>query len=378
MLSEAEEKRKKILFVLPTLHAGGSENYALRFIKQDNRPEVIWHVWSANAEQGDFHDLFDKAGCHIHYGSIGYYHPKRFYRFYRFLQRESFGVVCTFNGNFGGIALTIARLAGVKIRIAWHRRSTNAFGTNPMKLFFNGFANKLIRLNATKILSNSQYALDQFYEGYWEKDKRFKVIPNGVDASLVTTDLNKEEARKILGVPTHVKIIGHVGRFAEAKNHDTIFKVAAKLINELNQDVYFLFCGKFTDAEAFKTQLNLYKISDRSFPIGLTDKLPLVYKAIDIFYFPSVTEGQPNALIEAMLANLPVLPSNIPSIQEMLPADKQDITVAPNDVEDATEHLFQMLNSKVNISDYQFREWALEQFNPEKKFSCFKNEIDPC
>ena len=55
--------------------------------------------------------------------------------------------------------------------------------------YFNNFANRLIWFNVTKILSNSQYALDQFYEGYWEKDKRFKVIPNGVDASLGTTDL---------------------------------------------------------------------------------------------------------------------------------------------------------------------------------------------
>jgi len=204
------------------------------------------------------------------------------------------------------------------------------------------------------------------------------VIPNGVDANLVTTDLSKEEARKVLGVPTNAKIIGHVGRFAEAKNHDTIFKVAAKLINELNQDVYFLFCGKFTDSEAFKAQLNHHQIADRSLPIGLTDKLPLVYKAIDIFYFPSVTEGQPNALIEAMLADLPILPSDIPSIQEMLPPDRTNISVAPKDVENTTEYLFQLLNSDIDIQVYLFREWALEYFDPEKNFNLFQKEIGKC
>ena len=126
---------QKILFIIPTLHAGGSENYALRFIRYCKDFPMVWYVWSANAEHGDLHSSFKETGCHTHYGSIGYYHPKRFYRFYRFLQRESFDIVCTFNGNFGGVALTIARLAGINSRIAWHRRSTNAFGTNPLKLF---------------------------------------------------------------------------------------------------------------------------------------------------------------------------------------------------------------------------------------------------
>lgn len=372
----SEQKYRKILFVLPSLHAGGSENYALRFIKQTNRSKITWHVWSANPKRGDLHSLFEEAGCHIHYGSIGYYHPRRFYRFYRFLRRESFDVVCTFNGNFGGVALAIAKLAGVNNRIAWHRRSTNAFGTNPLKLFFNDFVNRLIRLNATKILSNSKFALDQFYEGYWEKDSRFKVIPNGVDASLITTDMSREEARRVLGLPVNAKIIGHVGRYAPAKNHDTIFKVAAKLIKQEPQKIYFMFCGKYTDSSAFKRQLDYYEISDYCSPIGLTDKLPIVYKAMDVFYFPSVTEGQPNALIEAMLANLPVLPSNIPSILEMLPADKLSFAVAPTNVSSAIQILSKMLTSEKYTSEFKYKKWALKTFAPQRNFHLFQKEIE--
>ena len=61
MLSEGAEK--KILIVLPTLHAGGSENYALRFIRFSSDLAVDWHVWSADAEHGDLHGLFEEAGC---------------------------------------------------------------------------------------------------------------------------------------------------------------------------------------------------------------------------------------------------------------------------------------------------------------------------
>lgn len=376
MLSEGAEK--KILIVLPTLHAGGSENYALRFIRFSSDLAVDWHVWSADAEHGDLHDLFEEAGCHIHYGSIGYYHPQRFYRFYRFLKQQSFDAVCTFNGNFGGVALTIARLAGVGCRIAWHRRSTNAFGENRFKLLFNKLVNSLVRWHATKILSNSKYALEQFYPGYWEKDSRFKIIPNGVDASLVQTDLTQEEARKQLGVNLNAKIIGNVGRFAPAKNHKTIFQVAAKLIKEDKLDVYFMFCGKYTDSAEFKAQLETYEIADRCFAMGLQENVAIVYRAMDVFYFPSVTEGQPNALIEAMLAGLPVLPSNIAPIKEMFPPERKAITVAPENVEQAAEYLSQIIASDERAGIFRYEEWALKRFNPATNFGIFQKEMDRC
>src|SRR5699024_9011143 len=128
-----------------------------------------------------------KAGCRVIYQSISYLNIGKFYQLYKWLKKENLDVVCTLNGNFGGIPLTVARLAGTHNRIAWHRRSTDAFGNNPFKKLYNKFVNQLLRWNATSILSNSNFALQNFYGRYRKNDPRFQVIYNSVNRQIVET-----------------------------------------------------------------------------------------------------------------------------------------------------------------------------------------------
>ena len=159
--------------------------------------------------------------------------------------------------------------------------------------------------------------------------------------------------------------------------HDTRI-TENKLIKEDKLDVYFLFCGKYTDSTEFKAQLERYDIADRCFAMGLQENVAIVYRAMDVFYFPSVTEGQPNALIEAMLAGLPVLPSNIAPIKEMFPPERKAITVAPENVEQAAEYLSQIIASDERAGIFRYEEWALKRFNPATNFGIFQKEMDRC
>ena len=365
----------KVLFILPSFHAGGAENYALRFIKYCGYENCNWHVLSLNTQKGDLHDAFIQAGCSLTYQSIGYINPVKAGKLYRLLKEEQFDAVCTFNGNFGGLSLLIARLAGVKKRIAWHRRSSDAFGNNPLKKLYNRFVNRLIRINATAVLSNSKHAFNTFYGSYHNNNPRFKVIPNGVDAQQFKTSITKEEARKKLNIPKDVLLIGHVGRYDPAKNHETIFKVAAQLI-KTEPNVRFLFCGKKTDSVSFSNLLKTHGIEDICFAIGLSDQLPVVLKSMDLFYFPSLTEGQPNAMIEAMVAGLPVLPSEIPPILEALPDKAKDNNVAPKDVEGTVSKITSLIANSQLRDQHRYREWAINQFDQETNFELFKRELE--
>lgn len=360
----------KVLFILGGLHNGGSENYLLRFMNTCHFTEFDFSVLSANPNKGELHQAFIEAGSHIIYQPIGYLNPKQFHRFFNVLKKGQYDAVCTFTGNFGGVPLTIARLAGVSKRIAWHRRSTDAFGKNPLKRLYNQFINRLLRWNATAILSNSDFALEQFYGNYRKKDIRFLVLPNGVDKEIIKTPLSKQQVREKFGIPKDVFLIGHVGRYDRAKNHKTIFEVASRF-KKAKLKVCFLFCGRGTESEAFREELNKYKISDSCFSLGVVDRVGWVYKSMDVFFFPSVTEGQPNALIEAMLAGLPVLTSNIPPILEMLPPN-HELTFEPNDVDSFFKTLKGMKEQGLKNNQRGIEEWATNFFEPTKIFNQFK------
>jgi glycosyltransferase involved in cell wall biosynthesis len=268
----------------------------------------------------------------------------------------------------------IANFADVRKRIAWHRRSTDAFGKNPFKKFYSRFANKLVRSHATHILSNSQFALENFYGKYLINDNRFQVIPNGVDSIYFNSFLSKFEARKQLGLPDDVILIGHVGRFDPAKNHETIFKVAVQL-KKLRKDIRFVFCGKGTDSTGFHNVIKEEGIEDICICLGLQKELPTVYRSFDLFYFPSITEGQPNALIEAMVAGIAVIASDIPSIQEAVPIEHHDCLVSPNVIEMSLKKVLYVLKNKRENKIKLMQYSAIQAFDLEKNFQQFKNYL---
>lgn len=358
----------KILCILPSLHAGGAENYLLRLIRFAGTNEFEWHVLSPNLSKGDLHEVFEEAGAYICYKSIGYINPLKFLSFYKYLRSNKFDSICSLNGVFGGFSLAIAKAAGVKVRVGWHRRSTPAFNPTFFRNIYSKLALMLLENSSTRILSNSCSALDYFHGVSWVGDKKFSNVPNGLDPyNFVSCKETKEEACAVLGIPKNSFVVGHVGRYDPAKNHYTIFQVAEILIKRI-PNVKFVFCGRDTNSEKFKQQLDHFNISSHCIILGLQDNLALVYRSFDVFYFPSVTEGQPNALIEAMLAKVPIVTSDIPAIREALPSMMYPKLLPPMDSIQAAEILNAHQYPSAIESSFLF-EWAKDRYDLKKNMS---------
>lgn len=361
---------KKVLFILPSLNSGGAENYALRFINH-NKDYFDFHVLSVVLEKGDLQNEFNEINIPVHYKSIGYFNFKKAVIFFKFLRQNQFDTICGFNGNFDGLPITIAKLVGVKNKISFYRRSTNAFEKNKFKNLYNNWVKCLVRKNANLILSNSQFAFDNFFPKIYKENSKFKVIRNGVQASKFNSRFSKEEARRQLNIPVKSFIVGHVGRMDPAKNHNTIFKVAQELLKS-RTDVVFLFCGKGTDSQIFIEEIHKFGIEENVITLGLRQDLSLIYKAMDVFYFPSITEGQPNALIEAMVSGLPILTSNIAPILEALPLSGSSFTVDPLSVPTAVHVLESFYKNQIEHSNYIYQNWAIKNFDVNRNYQLFK------
>jgi glycosyltransferase involved in cell wall biosynthesis len=365
---------KSICFILPTLHAGGAENYALRFIRHTNS-KFQFTVLSLRREKGDLHQQFSELGVRIIYMPIGYFNLRRAWKLYDIFRHYKFDAVGTFNGNFGGIPLLVAKLAGIPLRIALYRRSTNAFSNSLGKKVYSKFINRLVYWNSTNILSNSEFALKNFFPAEYKGDSKFQIINNGVDSSVFSPVKDNGFLREKYNLPLNRFIIGHVGRFDPAKNHVTILKVAAQLVRK-DPKLFFVFCGKHTDSERFREIVKGY-LPDSNYEIlGLQSNLNEIYPCFDLFYFPSITEGQPNALIEAMLCGLPVIASDIPPIKELLQDNFQNYLVSPLAVDEAARKIESFVNRKELVESSCFRKFSSERFDLDANFSKFENVLN--
>jgi len=365
---------KKVCFILSTFQAGGLENYVLRFLKYSVEKYDLTILCASNQEAHLLNDYRD-LGVNIVFKRLGYYNPILFIQFFRFLCVNKFEVICSFSGNLSGPSLLVSNIAKIPIRIAFYRRSSNGFKSNKIRLLYDYLCNRLVYYNASHILSNSKYAFNVFFPFEYQKDSRFSVIKNGVDASIFRSNKDNTIERKRLGMPLGGFVIGHVGRFDISKNHTTIFQVANIILQRFD-DVFFVFCGKDTDEEDFKKSISKINCSDRIFLLGVQKDVPEVLRLIDLFYFPSITEGQPNALIEAMLTGIPVLTSNIEPIKEIIPEYAHNTLIDPLNINLAVKVISMLKDDYLLRSKYIHQEWAKTQFDLKTNFDLFKEIID--
>ena len=109
----------------------------------------------------------------------------------------------------------------------------------------------------------------------------------------------------------------HIGRFAEAKNHRTLiqaFVQAHKIVPELRLFLY----GEGVLEQECKKLVSELDAAKYIFFCGTTNDPYTVMQSKDVFILPSLWEGVPMTLIEAMGSGMPIIASNVGGISDML------------------------------------------------------------
>jgi glycosyltransferase involved in cell wall biosynthesis len=358
----------KTCFLIPSVASGGIEMYLLRFLNYIEDTNNITVLVRSN-EKGELYEEYKATGVNLKFLPLGYLSPKRIKDHYKYYKEQQFDVICDFNANFAGIPMFLAKKLKIQKRVTFYRQGSDHFPPSFVKNNVNTLMNILVYNNSTHILSNSKAALDYFFPMRSKTDERFKVIYNGVKIEDYKFTESKESIRRELGIPQDAFVIGHVGRLDKAKNHDTILKVFQQVFKE-KQDAYLLLCGR--DTEKLITVIQELNISERTLVLGYRKDIPRVLKSLDCFFFPSITEGQPNALIEAMVSGIPIVASDIPSIKECVSKEIIPDLKQPFDVNGFKNEVFAIVNQKPKSNEFV----AKEKFNDRKNFKLFNTLIN--
>ncbi|WP_290794827.1 glycosyltransferase [Flavihumibacter sp. UBA7668] len=359
-------------FIITSLNSGGIENYLLRFLKYingDSRAIVI-------CRSGEFGELHDKyislKNVEIFRFSLNDFNLFEYFRFYKLLKSYKPCSVCDFSGNFSANTLFVSFLAGIKIRISFYRNSSNRFKASFFKNLINYLLKYVTIFFSTRILLNS-YAAIQFYFGKQGlKNSKLNVVYNGIDPEDFKDVLIDKRFRKELNIKDSSFVIGHTGRFDPAKNHNLILNLAVILKKQYGDKICFVLVGKGTEKII---DLEIYKENNLEatvFCVGYHSDIPKVLGSFNLYLFPSITEGQPNALIEAMISGVPVVASNIPSIKEIIPQNNWPRLRDPNDIWGFVE---EVSAAYINNDFVILKEWAENNFNYKKQFNIFLGEL---
>lgn len=124
------------------------------------------------------------------------------------------------------------------------------------------------------------------------------------------------EARRALGLPEDVPLVGSLARFAPQKRLDRFLQMLAFL-----PDVHGVLAGEGELEADLRTRTRGLGLEDRAHFLGWRRDVDTVLSALDVFVLTSDREGMANAMLEAMAAGVPVVSTPVSGADEALAAD---------------------------------------------------------
>ena len=122
--------------------------------------------------------------------------------------------------------------------------------------------------------------------------------------------------REKLGIPNDAFVLLSVGELIKRKNHKSILD-ALSIIS--NPKIHYIICGQGTLRDYLLKLVNKDHLENNVHFIGYCTDMPRVYTMGDCFVFPSLHEGLPCAMMEALMSGLPVIASDIRGCRDLLP-----------------------------------------------------------
>ncbi len=162
---------------------------------------------------------------------------------------------------------------------------------------------------------------------------RTDIIPNGINISKFANLKKNHVLINELGFNEQNFIVGNISRFDEQKNQKLILQAAYFLVRKYPQ-MRFIFVGSGNYLQQMKDLARDSNIEEYIHFAGEQDDLVKYYSIFDIFVFPTLWEGMPYVLLEAMASRLPIICSRIPNLIEVIKPDFSALVINPTDMDD--------------------------------------------
>jgi glycosyltransferase involved in cell wall biosynthesis len=134
------------------------------------------------------------------------------------------------------------------------------------------------------------------------------IIPQPVDRERFYPPDNRERFKELLNLPKDKKMLLFVGRLEKLKGLEILLSVIESVSRHLISDnVVFCIVGDGVYRQKLEEfNSDFVRLEGKVSP----ERIHYYYKAADLFIFPSLTEGLPNVVLEAMSCGVPVIASN--------------------------------------------------------------------
>jgi glycosyltransferase involved in cell wall biosynthesis len=342
----------KVLHLIPTLMSGGAERQLVNVIGSTSK-DVVTHIVCVIDDASFFGPDVTAAGYPLIELGINKKRPffKAAWRFRKVIAEQRPDLIHSWLYD----ANIVARLASfpsrripivTSLQLADYEPEAARIGSwNPYKvLALRKFDQITFWLARPYFVACSEFVRHS-YERYLGLDTAsITVIYNSVDPDALNGPAKSEqELRMELGLPKDAFVYLNVGRLDAQKNHRVLLE-AFRTTCEVVSDAYLLLAGQGPLEASLKQYADDLGIGKKVQFLGPRDDVGALLTLADVFVFPSLFEGLPVALVEAMFFSLPCIASQIEVFQEVIDDRLSGLLVDPRSPINLSEAMTELYN----------------------------------
>lgn len=346
-------QKKKVLYVITKGNFGGAQRYV--FDLATNLPKEDFETVVAFGEG----DILEKKLAEKSIRTIQLKNSQRninpfkdfllFFELIRIYKKEKPDIIHLNSSKIGLLGSLSARLYSLypKPHTLYPITIFTAHGWafNDSKFFWQKFLWKFLQW-LTVLITNETIAVSKKTANDmnwpWTK-KKIRLIYNGIRP---IEFFEKDEARKKLLPRSKDRLwIGTISELHKNKGGDLLIEAFSKVSNQF-ENAILIICGKGEERKKLEKIIEKNNLKNKVFLLGYVENAQRYLKAFDIFVLPSRTEGLPYVILEAGLAGLPTLASEVGGVPEIIESGKSGLLFTPGEKEDLTKALQDLLSEK--------------------------------
>jgi glycosyltransferase involved in cell wall biosynthesis len=181
-----------------------------------------------------------------------------------------------------------------------------------------------------------------FCDAVGDVGDRLHVVANAADVERLPEAVDRDAVRAELGFGPGDHVMTMVGTFKRQKGHEYLVAAAAAVAPR-DPRVHFLLVGDGELLPDIVRRVAAAGLQDRVHFLGTRRDVPALLAASDSFVLPSLWEGLPVALVEAMASGLPVIATEVSGTRQVMVAERTGWLVPPGDAARLADAMLDLL-----------------------------------
>lgn len=355
----------RVLNLIDTYHIGGAGKVLLQFLEQrDKRAACTLGTFRyPNPPSTAFIDAANEADLDVALFDQRFnLDPAPLWQVYRQIKQGGYNIIETHGYKGHLIAWTLRRV----LPIRWIGMTHGWTNENAKIRFYNRLERRLLK-SADHVMCVSPQLADTMRD-VRSQQKGVSVVLNAVDAtSIKGKGVGDEIRKKYIGHGEDAVLLGSFGRLSPEKGHRFLLEALACLGDDI--PVSLIIVGEGQEKAHLQQLAEGLGIAKRVAFLGQKENIRDYYEAIDLFILPSLSEGLPFVVLEAMALAKPVLASRVGALSEVINEGNNGWLVPAGQADMLAAAIASLLKDRerLAIAGRNARESLYPRFSPQRQ-----------